>query len=78
MDPAALGGDPLRAKHWRMHAMQFIRIGLDLAKCIFEVHGVDAQDEVVLRKTLRREGDAPFFAELPPCVVGMGACSGAH
>lgn len=58
--------------------MQIVRIGLDLAKYVFEVHGVDAEDRVVLRKTLRRDGVAQFFAELPTCVVGMEACSGAH
>lgn len=58
--------------------MQITRIGLDLAKNVFEVHGVDAQDKAVLRKTLRREAVAQFFTELPPCVVGMEACSGAH
>ena len=58
--------------------MQITRIGLDLAKNVFEVHGVDAQDKAVLRKTLRREAVAQFFSELPPCVVGMEACSGAH
>jgi transposase len=58
--------------------MQIVRIGLDLAKYVFEVHGVDAEDKVVLRKTLRREAVASFFAELPACVVGMEACSGAH
>ena len=58
--------------------MQIMRIGLDLAKYVFEVHGVDAEDKVVLRKTLRRDAVASFFAELPACVVGMEACSGAH
>ena len=58
--------------------MQIVRIGLDLAKYVFEVHGVDAQDEVVLRKTLRREAVAQFFADLQPCVIGMEACCGAH
>lgn len=58
--------------------MQIVRIGLDLAKFVFEVHGVDAQDEAVLRKTIRRDTVAQFFAELPPCVVGMEACCGAH
>lgn len=58
--------------------MQIVRIGLDLAKYVFEVHGVDAQEKTVLRKTLRREAVAQFFAELPPCVVGMEASNGAH
>jgi len=58
--------------------MQICRIGLDLAKYVFQVHGVDAQDEIVLRKTLRRDGVAQFFAELEPCIVGMEACCGSH
>jgi transposase len=58
--------------------MQIVRIGLDLAKYVFEVHGVDAEEKVVLRKTLRRDAVATFFADLPPCLVGMEACSGAH
>ena len=58
--------------------MRIIRIGLDLAKHVFEVHGVDGQERAVLRKTLRRDGVAQFFAEMPACVVGMEACSGAH
>lgn len=58
--------------------MQISRIGLDLAKYVFQVHGVDAQDEIVLRKTLRRDGVAQFFAELGPCIVGMEACCGSH
>lgn len=58
--------------------MQIVRIGLDLAKYVFEVHGVDANEAIVLRKTLRRDGVAQFFSELPPCLVGLEACSGAH
>lgn len=58
--------------------MHISRIGLDLAKYVFEIHGVDAEDNVVLRKTLRRDAIPQFFAELPTCVVGMEACSGAH
>lgn len=58
--------------------MQIVRIGLDLAKYVFEVHGVDAKETVVLRKTLRRDGVVQFFSELPSCLVGLEACSGAH
>lgn len=58
--------------------MQIVRIGLDLAKYVFEVHCVDAKENVALRKTLRREAVAQFFSELQPCLVGMEACSGAH
>jgi transposase len=58
--------------------MQIVRIGLDVAKNVFEVHGVDAQNKVILQKTLRRDSVPQFFADLPPCIVGMDACSGSH
>jgi transposase len=53
-------------------------IGLDLAKNVFQVHGVDACGQVVLRRQLRRGQVERFFAALAPCVVGMEACGGAH
>ncbi|EWY37071.1 hypothetical protein N825_21740 [Skermanella stibiiresistens SB22] len=53
-------------------------IGLDLAKRVFQVHGVDATGAVVLRKRLRREDVLVFFTQLPPCRIGMVACSTAH
>ena len=53
-------------------------IGLDLAKNIFQVHGVDEAGEVVMRKRLRRDQVLTFFAGLPPCLVGMEACATAH
>jgi transposase len=53
-------------------------IGLDLAKNVFQVHGVDARGHVVLKKMLRRGQVASFFASLAPCLVGMEACCGAH
>ena len=57
---------------------QVIRIGLDLAKTVFEVHGVDGQETVVLRRSLRRRKVLAFFAQLPPCLVGHGGlCHGA-
>ena len=49
-------------------------IGLDLAKSVFQVHGVDAQGKVVVTKRLRRDAVLAFFANLAPCVVGMEAC----
>ena len=58
--------------------MQIVRIGLDLAKYVFEVHGVDAHGKIVMRKTLRRAAVSTFFANLPPCLVGMEASNGAH
>jgi len=53
-------------------------IGLDLAKHIFQAHGIDAAGKAVLRKKLRRSELIAFFAKLPPCVVGMEACGTAH
>jgi transposase len=53
-------------------------IGLDLAKAVFQVHGVDARGVVTLRRTVRRRQVLAFFAKLPPCLVGMEACATAH
>lgn len=53
-------------------------IGLDLAKHVFQAHGVDAAGKAVLRKKLRRSELIAFFAKLPSCVVGMEACGTAH
>ena len=58
--------------------MQIVRVGLDLAKYVFEVHGVDGRGKVVLRKTLRRDAVSSFFANLPSCLIGMEASNGAH
>jgi transposase len=53
-------------------------IGLDLAKNVFQVHGVDAFGDVVIRKQLRRSQVLTFFAGLDACLVGMEACAGSH
>jgi transposase len=53
-------------------------IGLDLAKNVFQVHGIDAQGKVLARRQLRRAEVLAFFAKLPPCLVGMEACATAH
>jgi len=53
-------------------------IGLDLAKRVFQVHGADGEGRPVLRKKLTRAKLMPFFADLPPCLVGMEACASAH
>ena len=53
-------------------------VGLDLAKNVFQVHGIDASGKVVLRRQLRRNAVEKFFAKLPPCTVGMEACGSAH
>jgi transposase len=58
--------------------MQITTVGIDLAKNVFQVHGVDGHGKPVLRKTLRRSQVAAYFANLPRCVVGMEACASAH
>src|SRR5213594_3067217 len=58
--------------------MQITTIGLDIAKNVFQVHGIDAAEKVVVRKQLRRGQVLKFFAALPPCLVGMEACASAH
>ena len=58
--------------------MAITTIGLDLAKQIFQVHGVDETGEVVVKRRLRRAQVVPYFASLPPCLVGIEACATAH
>src|SRR6202140_155322 len=58
--------------------MQIATIGLDIAKNVFQVHGIDAAEKVVVRKQLRRRQVLEFFKALPPCLVGMEACATAH
>ena len=53
-------------------------IGLDLAKHVFQIHGIDAQGTTVLRKRLRRGQVLAFFSRIPRCVVGLEACATAH
>src|SRR5882672_11107551 len=60
-------------------AMQTITtIGLDIAKSVFQVYGVDAAGEVVIRRQLKRRSVLAFFQKLPPCLVGIEACGSAH
>lgn len=58
--------------------MKITTVGIDLAKNVFQVHGVDERGKAVLKKPLKREQVAPFFANLPPCLIGMEACGSAH
>ena len=58
--------------------MKVTTVGIDLAKNVFQVHGVDERGKAVLRKQLRRAQVAMFFGNLPPCVIGMEACASAH
>ena len=58
--------------------MQITTIGLDIAKNVFHVHGIDAAEKVVVRKQLRRGQVIAFFKSLAPCLIGMEACATAH
>jgi transposase len=58
--------------------MQITTIGLDLAKNLFQVHAVDDEGQVVLRRRLARAEVVPFFATLAPCRIGVEACGAAH
>src|SRR5258706_14996033 len=59
--------------------MQMITtIGLDIAKSVFQVHGVDAAGEVAIRRQLKRRYVLAFFEKLPPCLVGIEACATSH
>ena len=58
--------------------MQVTTIGLDIAKNVFQVHGIDPAEKVVIRKQLRRSQVLEFFKVLSPCLVGMEACATAH
>ena len=57
---------------------EVITIGVDLAKNVFQIHGVDAAGDVVFRRQLRRAQMLPFFKKQPPCLIGMEACATAH
>ncbi len=58
--------------------MSVVSIGLDLAKSVFQVHGVDASGHPVLRRKLAHAELIAFFTKQPPCLVGMEACLSAH
>ncbi len=58
--------------------MQITTVGIDLAKNVFQIHGADSRGKAVLRKRLRWDQFAALFGNLPPCLVGMEACGGAH
>src|SRR5580658_5333800 len=57
---------------------QVVTIGLDLAKSVFQAHGVDEAGEIVVRRKLRRSQLLTFFAKQPACLVGMEACASSH
>ncbi len=53
-------------------------IGLDIAKSVFQVHGVGANGDVVVRRQLKRRYVLSFFQKLPPCLIGIEACASSH
>ena len=53
-------------------------IGLDIAKSVFQVHGVDANGQVVMRRQLKRRYVLTFFEKLAPCLIGIEACASSH
>lgn len=58
--------------------MKITTIGFDLAKSVFQVHGVDQRDKAVARRSLSRSQVVPYFSKLEPCLIGMEACGSAH
>src|SRR5262249_50650594 len=66
------------SSEWEPSMGEVTTIGLDLAKHVFQAHGVDAEGATVLRKQLRRAQVLAFFSRLPPCLVGLEACATAH
>ena len=58
--------------------MKVTRVGIDLAKDLFQVHGVDAGGMAVVRRRLRRSEMASYFKQLPACLIGMEACASSH
>jgi transposase len=53
-------------------------IGLDIAKSVFQVHGIDAEGHLVVRRQLKRRQVVAFFQKMPPCLVGIEACASSH
>ena len=53
-------------------------IGLDIAKSVFQVHGIDAVGQVIIRRRLKRRYVLAFFQKLPPCLIGIEECASSH
>src|ERR1700730_3315069 len=69
----------LRAHDWEERNMKTIRtIGLDIAKSVFQVHAIDAEGNVLIRRQLKRRYVLAFFQKQPPCLVGIEACALSH
>jgi transposase len=75
MDVGAVNAPTIR----RSAIMQAVTtIGLDIAKSVFQVHGIDAEGKVIIRRQLKRRYLLAFFEKLPPCLVGIEACASSH
>ena len=58
--------------------MKVTTLGIDLAKNVFQLHGVNEYGKTILKKQLKRDQMAAFFVNLPACLIGMEACGSAH
>src|SRR6266853_94844 len=83
--PSRYGVNCAKVEVWSDHfnregasVMKITTVGIDLAKSVFQIHGVEERGKVVLRKQLKRSEVIGFFANLPPCMIGMEACGSAH
>jgi hypothetical protein len=72
----AVANGVTRSREPVMHGVT--TIGLDIAKSVFQVHGVDAAGNVLIRRQLKRRYVQTFFQKLPPCLVGIEACATSH
>lgn len=68
----------VRMKNQKSVYDEIVRIGLDLAKSVFQIHGVNKNNKCILRKKIKRNEMLAFFANLKPCLIGMEACGGSH
>ena len=57
---------------------QMTTLGIDLAKTVFQVHAVDGEGRIGIQKAVKRAAFLALMAKVPPCLIGMEACSGAH
>ena len=74
-------GTTVRTHHYQkegVHRTQITRMGIDVAKPVFQLHGVEERGHTVLRRRISRTQRCPFFAQLRPCLVGIEACGSAH
>jgi len=58
--------------------MKITTIGIDLAKSVFQVHGIDTLGKAIFKKQIKRDQMVTFFTSLMPCLIGMEACGSAH